>query len=510
MTKPVIHIGNVRSKIVADKKTIKLLTDYLKVENDFWARKATEFRMPKYKSYITPKGRFNTGLLNRVARVLKFHDVEYDIEDHREKIPVPPVEQIKSALKLSKYKPRPYQLEAIITGLENPFGIIKSATGTGKSVMMGFLLIAWNLKSIILVKDIGLARQLREEFAKILGVRTNEIGFIGGGEFNQKRVTIGMVQSINSRSAKKLAKIKDYLKTVEAVFVDECHNAQANNYQNALTWLENAYVRLSFTATNETSLFKTEEDGKNQDDLLLEAWLGPVIFDLPLIEMIEEGYLCKPEVYFVENELYFDGNPLDYVNEYERIIVNDEERNRVACKVAHHCFKNGGNVVLFIDRLAHGENIIEMLVNEFRIPPDKIAYVHGDDTRLSKEKRRSLLADFKAFKIPIIIGTVLNEGIDFNCDAAVNLAGGESPRKTIQRLGRILRKMKDENGKIDLESDEIAVLFDFKDIGHVFFQPHGESRRKTFEKERRGHPDGEELIKIKSLTMEEFDDYLTR
>lgn len=499
-----IVVKNTRCGLVTSPEVIKRLREIIRVENDIWKRKQSDFKIPKYKSYVTPKGTFSTGLLDTVYEELHKLGEKVKIVDKRVKPSFPEEQHIMDCFKYAPYKLRPYQVDLVFKALSKPYGIIHAATGAGKTITLWMLAKIWDLDTVVIVDNSDLAKQLRQSAADFFECQTSEIGYIGGGQFSTKKITIALVQTLDSKFPKKKKQVKTYLESVGMVVVDECHNAQAGRFQKALRACKNAYVRHGFSATPESSLVKIEYEDKygNKkkkkflDPYILESILGRVIHKVSLGELIDSGYLCKPNIYVLKNSLYWDESPLHYTKEYARIIVRCKERNELICKVIKHYYDRGEKIVGFVERIEHGEIIRDLLVQSYGISPNEVAFVSADES-MSEYERERIIGEFKDGDLPIMFGTVFNEGIDFVCGAAINMAGGESPRKAIQRLGRALRKTKGEKGQIDLDSGEEADYIDFSDYDHPYFVPHSRMRVSTYEGEG---------LEVKYLTFEQMEE----
>ena len=252
---------------------------------------------------------------------------------------------------------------------------------------------------------------------------------------------------------------------------------QSNSWKKISRRCKNASIRHGFSGTPETSLVQTE-DGRETQDEYLEAYLGPKLFVETTKDLIDDGWLAEAEVRMIDNDLYFDGQPLNYNDEYERIVVEDEERNTQICKVIKNSYENGEKVVGFVDRIAHGENIKNRLVNEFGIPCDDLSFVHG-----SCYNRDEMIEEFSEGSSRILFGTVLSEGLNLACDVGINMSGGQSNIETRQNIGRILRKDKKEDGDIDKDEDQKVKFYDFLDKGHPWFGKHAKNRMDIYRSE---------------------------
>lgn len=478
-----ITIGSIYSTVECDKKILLGLKTVLKYENDFMARKASQYRLPQYSYLINDNGVFFTGLVDTTVRWLTANNIPYTINDTRLITQSPSIEDIKLRLRTLDYIDPPVQLrdiqmDVLIAGLSSTRGVVSACTGFGKTVTLSSLILAWDLKTLVICDSKDLARQLVDEIAYFTGETP---GMIGDGIFRIKQVTVGMVQSLSGKKSKNSKKIKEFLESIEYVVLDECHHIQATTWRSVVRRCKNASIVHGFTATAFASKVKGEKGDNNSKDILLTAYIGPRIANITTRYMIELGYLADPTINMVSNTIDYDGVTLEYSEEYQRYIVRNEERNRLICQITAEAYSKGEQVIIFVTRLEHGETLAEMMANEFGISHSNVAFVSGES---DDRDRTTFLQDFKDGELPILIGTVLSEGLNFFCNVGIIAAGGDSDKNTIQRLGRILRKKKDPVlGDVDTSVPAFVNLYDFSDKGHPFFSKHSGNRFRRYRKE---------------------------
>jgi superfamily II DNA or RNA helicase len=90
------------------------------------------------KHLLTQRMVFPTGLLKRVTDFFDFHKIEYVIDDKREDV------KFGKEVKIKKYTPRQYQIDAVKAAIDNGRGIIRIGTGGGKSLRLGTKVIKYN------------------------------------------------------------------------------------------------------------------------------------------------------------------------------------------------------------------------------------------------------------------------------------------------------------------------------------------------------------------------------
>ena len=481
-----LTVGNIYTILsCCDTKVLDLFKESMRYQNEFFRRKASNFRIPEHTYMISNKGVFYTGLLNLAVKILKEHEIDFEIEDSRPFTKHPDPETAITTFLDMPLKPRDYQLEAFVKGLKRVRGIFDLPTSAGKTVIIGGLIKAWGLKTLVLLKSKDLANQIRQELSEMYNIPKSEIGYIGSGIYKPKHITVGLVGSLSSTKSSDLDKIKEvekYLKSVEAIFVDEVHNAKSASYKKVFDNTPKATVRFGFSATPEGSKIKVQAgEDKVSTDIILHSYVGPKIFKISTKDLASKGYLSIPKIVMVNNDIKCDDIMLDFDEEYDRFIVKSKIRNKIICDIVHAHYINGDSVIGFVVNISHGKSLARKLINEYNIPKDHFRFVHGNSS-----DREESLKDFKDGKLPILFGTVLNEGLNFMPNVGINISGNESEKYAKQRLGRILRKPKDlSTGDVDLDKINRVTYYDFADNGHFIFSRHSCERYDTYRNE--GH-----------------------
>ena len=142
------------------------------------------------------------------------------------------------------------------------------------------------------------------------------------------------------------------------------------------------------------------------------------------------------------------------------------------------------------------EIINKIFAREFGFDENDVRFMNGSE---STEVRQKALKDFRAGEFSVLIGTsIYDEGIDIPAiGAGVNFAAGDSEIKTIQRLGRVIRRSK-LPGDIDVDTSvsEDVYYMDFFDKSHKFVRKHSANRLEVYK--------GEEAFTVKLVSGVEF------
>lgn len=502
--KPKIVLGNVRGKVYhLDWGAWGGMKRYLRIPNDYYARLNSEWNMPAYTYVVNWKDgvmTFPIGIADRIFTLLVQEygaDNVHVVDNRSDTDPLPDDYIIAKIRGLPIFNTiRDYQLDAILNGIHRPNGIFHMATGSGKTAILAGLIGAWGKKTLVLVNKKDLADQLVEELCFYNGYKRKDVGQMYGGKSTIGEVTVGLVQTLSRGGRSKAAKKKkQFLESVEMVIVDECHNAHAATYKKVLRKCKNASVRYGFSATPFNREIQPARYVKDRDSyvrgklvtdrLTLEGLFGPVIYRKTTRDLIDDGWLATPRVRMVANTVYNDGEQLHWADEYDRIIVKDEERNHMICKIVKKAYDEGEQVIGFVSRIEHGEKMAKLLIESYGIPKEDFAFVSGD-VSLPYDLRKKKISDFKEGGLKILFGTVLSEGLNFQPKVGINISGGLKSSVVIQRIGRVLRKPRHPDiGDVDRNDNREVFFYDFLDRGNPVFEKHGMSRRNTYEEQ--GH-----------------------
>lgn len=265
------------------------------------------------------------------------------------------------------------------------------------------------------------------------------------------------------------------------ILVSNCHKVAAKSYTKISTYLTNAEYRLGLTGTS------FRDDG---NDMLITAVTGPIVYDLSSKVLIQNGWLVKPLVLFYSKFMEPDAvnraeenSKTGTINEtdkyplfYGNFISNNESRNSLIIRL---CNTHQTDKVLILVKLVEHGKLLETL-----IPNSK--YLWGET---STEERKDIFEKFKGGDIKVLISTIsiMSEGIDLpHLTIVINAAANKGNVKTVQIIGRILRKLEGKSG---------AKYIDFIDESR-FFKYASYARKRILQKE--GH----------DVEVEEINDFL--
>lgn len=379
---------------------------------------------------IDKKGNFPTGLLSYVKEYLK--DISTTVNVIR-RVPKPFLEPL--ALNLT-HTPYLDQIEAVKAVKQFPTGIISAPTGTGKSIMIAMAIAAKNVKTLVIVPNLGIKDQLLAQLKECFGSRAGGFG---------KDIA---VENIDSKA---LHQKSDY----RCLIIDEAHHSAAKTYRtlNKKYW-NDIYYRYFYTATPFRS--------RDEEQLLMESITGQVIYRLTYEDAVKKGYIVPVEPYTIEMpKSSTDGYTWKEV--YNDLVINNEVRNECIIELLKLLNYSGKSTLCLVKEIRHGE----ILSDNGRFP-----FANG-----LNEDSKNLIVKFNKEEIRTLIGTygILGEGIDSKPAEYVIIAGlGRSKNAFMQQCGRAVRKYKIK------ESAKIIIV---KDSSHKFTLQHYKSQVKFLQEE---------------------------
>lgn len=449
-----------------------------------------QMRSVPVKRFSTKTYKFDTGCVSYVGKILRTFDIEFTVVDKR--IPTPPGKEIPVREGVAF---RPYQQEAIEAAFKAQRGVLKLATGAGKTMIAGGLIAKLNLKTVVFVHTIDLLEQFKESLEFTLNM---EIGQIGGGIVDPKHITVCMMQTVVRSFSEKYvqyefdpsvdddtedslaytqnqqALIRNTVESAQVVISDECHHLSCTTLQTLFKKANNAFYRYGLTAT-------LREDGA---DLVIYGVTGKIVYEVSASFLIEHNppYLVRPTIYYLKVPRPKQGQG-KYQQRYASDIVENKDRNALVVQSTMRLVKKGYRVLILAQQIKHLKIIREMIEDGYdeSIWPDLKDYdsrtiQHELATgQVNKVDRKRIIESMRKGQLECMLAsTIADEGLDCPPISAVILAGGgKSATKAFQRVGRALRLYP---GKTQ------AVIIDFFDQGK-YFKKHAEKRMELFQRE---------------------------
>lgn len=380
------------------------------------------------------------------------------------------------------------QYQAILAMLNNPRGVIKSPTGSGKTEMMcavaRYLWEERGWRSVVMLPRKGLLVQTVERFERYYQGDI-EVGMYGDGVCRPGPIAVGTAQTLISfmprrRKAKILPvnkEIREMLRTYEVLFLDETHHASSDS------WYE---IAMYSRAIRRYGLSGTPLKGNDISDLKMIGATGPVLYDCEATVLIDLKLAAKPKILMIMSDVV-SGPELPHVwmrkelstgkmiatkkrkpykVAYEEGVVENEGYNRAVIRAATWLVDYGKQTLILCRRKAHWMYLHELLEEQgvdFRA-------VWGDTQTAEREEAKHLLGTGGINLV--LASTIFDEGEDVpGIDAMVLAEGIKSNTNVIQRVGRGMRRK---------EGDNDVWIVDFIPTCHYTLIDHGMARSKAY------------------------------
>ena len=439
----------------------------------FFNRDGDFVKWDGFKKLLTPTLQFPTGLLERVKEFYQAAGKPFDLIDKRPAKSVGTERLIISNLEKLGKPPYPYQLEILDVIDKNDRGIIKVATGGGKSLIAALISAKLGKKTIIYVIGKDLLYQFHTFFSEVFD---EKIGIIGDGKCDIQDINIASIWTIGQAigmdkksillesdgeeeevSKNKYVDILKMMKDTRVHIIDECHMSACETIQQ---------VFKSATAEHLYGLSGSpwRDDGA---DLLIESVLGKYIVNISASYLIERDYLAQPLIRFRVVPPYHYELDGAYPSIYKKYVVENEIRNGLVLDATKAMVDKGYQTLVLFNSLKHGKILYDLFKQHF-----KCAILDGSN---SKDEREKVKQDLMNKKIDCVLASkIFDIGVDIPSLAGLVIAcGGKSTVKALQRVGRVIRKYP---GK------KHAVVIDFIDQV-TYLDHHSKARYKIYKSE---------------------------
>ena len=345
--------------------------------------------------------------------------------------------------RISKHKPRNYQIDAVYDALRYNRKLLISPTASGKSLMIYAVVRYYaekNKKILLVVPTTSLVEQMFKDFQDYGWDAENYCHRIYAGKekTNENPVTITTWQSIYKLK-------RPFFKDFEVVIGDEAHLFKSKSLISIMTKMDAAKYRFGFTGTL---------DGTQTHKWVLEGLFGPSYKVTQTRELIDKGHLSKLQIHI----LILKHKPQKfevYEEELQHIITHHKRNNFIKNLVLD---LKGNTLVLFSRVETHGQPLYELINNSIQ-NDRKVFYVHGGVDAEERERIREITETERNAIIVASYGT-FSTGINIkNLHNVIFASPSKSRIRNLQSIGRVLRKG---------DSKTQAVLYDIADdITHL-------------------------------------------
>ena len=392
--------------------------------------------------------KFPVGLLYTVEELLCNNGFDINIINKRKENDI----QIECEADLSVFSPRWYQEHAVFESVFNGNGIVKIATGGGKTAIAGLTINTLKKRTIFIVHTRDLLYQAKDSFGRLFP--NCKIGQIGDGIIDYQDITVATMQTLailgglskdkNYESKSKydedgmskeselteeqikMANFHEYSNTVQCVMMDEVQIVSSQTAYGVRFLFEYANYAFGYSAS------PWRDDGS---DLMIEAAFGRRIIDITASMLIKDGYLIRPTIEIHKTAYDKSNQPTKYVDVYKRFIVENTMRNMQVASDAIKEWSNGMNTLILVTQIKHG-NELENIIHSMGI--EDVTFISG---KSGMKKRKQAIQDMRDGKISLMIATTIADvGLDIpRLECIVEAGAGKSSVTALQRLGRIMR-----------------------------------------------------------------------
>lgn len=404
---------------------------------------------------------FPAGLTNDVVEALRQQHVRVMVDDQRNCPGSVVLDPGAMNLKNIKFDhPYDYQPECAKAMINGQRGIVAVATNGGKTIIAVLAIKMLKLPSLFMVPGKDLLYQTHRVFEKTLDM---PVGLVGDAHWSPNPLmTVATVDTLFSRLAH--PQCRDFLNTINVIFADECHHVGSDSWYQVMRACP-AYYRFGLSGTP-----LKRSDGA---DLRLVGATGPVLYEVKNKILIERGISVGATILFLKITKPAIPKGTQYKEVYRLGIVENPYRNQELCKHIAEFVENGLSVLVLVKEISHGDILDKKLWSYPKKSFIPHQFINGTEP---SDVRRKALEEFRSGTVKVLIATsILDEGVDVpNIDVLALAGGGKSSIKTLQRLGRGLRK----GGNVD----QLYVL-ETADFQHSYLLKHSLQRLEDYQAE---------------------------
>jgi superfamily II DNA or RNA helicase len=343
----------------------------------------------------------------------------------------PPFRSVAWA-EVPKNEPRYYQTEAHEALVKAKHAGVELPTGSGKSTIIENICHDIGHQAVIMAPFTNIARQLYRNFTKHFGKKW--VGLYGDGKKEMKRFTIAVAQSLTR--VEPGTEAYDFFSQAKVFIADESHMCPATTLEKVCSGvMAQAPYRFFFSAT------QTRTDGA---ELVLKGITGPMVYEKSFQELVDEGFLAKPQWKMVKcpsTNFYNSDDPLKMNQQhlfYSPVVLQK------AGTIINGLALRGQRILVLVEEIEQFSKLLPYLKVEAR-------FAHGGVTKLNKGKlpemyhdsdTQALVDAFDRGEYPVLVGTsCIGTGTDMlSPETVVYLQGGTSAIQVPQAVGRGTRR----------------------------------------------------------------------
>ena len=333
--------------------------------------------MPQYRSkywdgkirlFSPATGEVYVGLVDKIVNWARKSEYSLEFENNKhygtpfEENAIISREGVKEYMtRISRHKPRKYQVDAVYDALKYNRKLLVSPTASGKSLMIYAVVryfVETKKKVLLVVPTTSLVEQMFKDFEDY-GWNADDYChriYSGKEKTNEYPVTITTWQSIYKLK-------RPFFKDFDVAIGDEAHLFKSKSLVSIMTKMDSAKYRYGFTGTL---------DGSQTHKWVLEGLFGPSYKVTQTKELIDKGHLSKLQIRVLL--MKHDAQKFEtYEDELQYIIGHPKRNNFIKNLVLD---LKGNSLILFSRVATHGEILYESINSSVK-GSRKVFYVHG-------------------------------------------------------------------------------------------------------------------------------------
>lgn len=445
--------------ILNSDREVRVETDnnavLIKVNNHFSPFIDGHWFNPKYKAgfwdgrirfYNSRRQSIPLGLFEELTTLLRVEGIKF--QTHKDLHEVVRKKDVFFNVTLPDFSLREFQTDCVQTLLQYGRGMARIATGGGKTateIVLIKTLLENNLiqKALIIVPRIQLVEQFYKEF-KVVGYNDVTVARLGGGfkeALNQEHeIAISTWQTLAALHNKAItrAELMEFLSWYQCVVVDEVHTAKAEVLSRILK-VTPARWRFGFTAT------LPQSKKYHADYFSILSSIGPIRFEEGIHDLIKKDFLSPMSINIINVD--WGDQKFENFQAEKKWLVNNSRRNKIVARVTKREADQNRNVLVLVERVEHGHELKKLLdwdLHTNNIDDEQVQFIHGNVPLEERERVREAVEEEYGMVIIATYGT-FSLGINMKSLHAIVMASpGKSEIRTIQSIGRGLRKIEDK------------------------------------------------------------------
>lgn len=332
---------------------------------------------------------------------------------------------------------RYYQSDAVAAALARQQGVIRSPTGSGKTIAALAFVATAGQRAMVIMRDGNLLKQWVEVAAGCLDLPPSEIGIIRGGRKYKpgKPLVLALQQSLHKMGDDLPALLRE--DPIGALIVDECQTVAARTFLDVVDRIPAKY-RIGFSA---------DETRRDKKEFVIYDQMGPVIAEVERQELEAAKVIHPVTIRVVETGFRADWyrNAPPGEKDFGRLIeemVGDEDRNAILLDIVGGLVEEGETPALvFTHRREHAAELADRQLSVRRgvLCGLLLGGVGVDAQRFADDRAKLIAGDLQ-----VAVGTfnAIGVGIDLPLVRAGVVAtpiSGKNPQFFGQVRGRICR-----------------------------------------------------------------------